>query len=287
MNTFGEYEYIPAYLPPDSTHESAWALVFIDQKLLMRKIEEKTYIPELNDLKIIMTGDKNMNYIGKYDGHDCYCKRLNEISVLPEYLELVEVREITNRSGDPGLFLLAGTANHILHWDSMNQFCGRCGHETSDKIEERAKICPNCGNIIYPRISPATITAVFRGDQILLAHNRKFKKDLYSLVAGFVEPGETLEHCVEREIGEEVGIKVKNIRYFSSQPWSFPDSLMVAYTAEYDSGEIMVDNNEITDAGWYSADNLPEIPSIDSVAGKIIRWYRDKSESLESKEMVV
>lgn len=279
MDILREYEYIPAYLPPDASQESAWGLVFIDKKLLMRKMGDKIYIPEVTEIESIMTNDKTMDYIGKYDGHDCYCKRLKEITVMPENLEPIELQEITKRSGDLGLFQLAGTANHILHWNSKNQFCGSCGHKTVDKIDERAKICPNCGNTIYPRISPATITAVFRGDQILLAHNRNFKKDLYSLIAGFVEPGETLEQCVEREIGEEVGIKVKNIRYFSSQPWSFPDSLMMAFTAEYESGEIMVDNSEITNAAWYKADNLPEIPSIDSIAGKIIRWYRERSVS--------
>jgi len=281
MDILREYEYIPAYLPPDTSQENAWALVFIDKKLLMKKVGDKIQIPEVTDLESIMTNDKCMDYIGKYDGRDCYCKRLYELTALPENLVLVELKEITNGSGDSGLFLLAGTANHILHWNSMNQYCGSCGHKTVDKKEERAKICPNCGNIIYPRISPATITAIFRGDQILLAHNRNFKKDMYSLIAGFVEPGENLEQCVEREIGEEVGIKVKNIQYFSSQPWSFPDSLMMAFTAEYESGEIRVDNSEITDAAWYKAGSLPEIPSTDSIAGKIIRWYQDRYMSLE------
>ena len=109
----------------------------------------------------------------------------------------------------------------------------------------------------------------------MLAHNKNFKAGLYSIIAGFVEPGETLEHCAEREIQEEVGIKVKNIKYFTSQPWPFPESLMLAFTAEYDSGDITVDNTEITDAAWFSADELPDIPTTDSVAGKLIRWYRD------------
>lgn len=280
MGIYREHKYIPGYLPPEALEKSAWVLVFIEKKLLVRKLGDKLYIPAAGELENIITDDGTMEYIGKYDGHDCYCKKLNGVTWLPENLEPVELKEITKLSGDAGLFLLAGTANHILHWNSMNQYCGCCGHKTTDKKDERAKICPNCGNLVYPRISPATITAVFRDDQILLAHNRNFRKDLYSLIAGYVEPGETLEQCVEREIGEEVGIKVKNIRYFSSQPWSFPDSLMMAFTAEYESGEIMVDNCEIIDAAWYNADNLPEIPSTDSIAGKIIRWYRDQAASL-------
>ncbi|MDF2942585.1 MAG: pyrophosphatase [Herbinix sp.] len=277
MGISRQHDYIPAHLPTEAAKESAWVLVLLEKKILMKKVGDKFYIPEANDIDNLIINDKTMEYIGKYDGHDCYCKRLNEIAELPDYLELIDLMKITNLSDDSGLFMLAGTANHILHWYSVNQYCGCCGHKTLDKKDERARICPNCGNIVYPRISPATITAVFRDDQILLAHNRNFKKDLYSLIAGFVEPGETLEQCVTREIGEEVGIKVKNIRYFSSQPWPFPDSLMMAFTAEYESGELIVDNCEIMEAAWYKADSLPEIPSSDSIAGKIIRWYRDQT----------
>lgn len=276
MNNTGEHKYIPGFHPSQGSKEGAWALVLVENKLIMSKLEDKLYIPEVNELINIIKMDEISEYIGTYGGHDCYCKKLNEVVVLPENLIAVDLKEITNLSGDLGLFLLAGAANHILHWNRVNQYCGCCGHKSIDKKDERAKICPNCGNTVYPRISPATITAVIRDGQILLAHNSNFKKDLYSLIAGFVEPGETLEQCVEREIKEEVGIKVKNIRYFSSQPWSFPDSLMMAFTAEYDSGEIMVDNREITDAAWYKAESLPDIPSTDSVAGKIIRWYRDQ-----------
>jgi NAD+ diphosphatase len=150
----------------------------------------------------------------------------------------------------------------------------------TDKEDERAKVCQSCGNIVYPRIAPATITAVFRDGQILLAHNSNFRNGLYGLIAGYVEPGETLEQCVEREIREEVGIKVKNVRYLSSQPWPFPDSLMMGFTADYESGEITVDQCEITDAGWYKADKLPDIPSVDSIAGRMIRWYRDQTAGL-------
>lgn len=280
MGISEKHEYIPAYLKSEASEKSAWALIFIEKTLLMKKVEDKLYIPEVKELENMLTIDGTMEYIGLYDGHDCYCTKIDEISVLSKNLERVAIREITNRTDDSGLFTLAGTASHILHWNSMNQYCGCCGHKTTDKKDERAKSCPNCGNLVYPRISPATITAVIRDDQILLAHNRNFREALYSLIAGYVEPGETLEQCVAREIHEEVGIKVKNIRYFNSQPWPFPDSLMVAFTAEYDSGEIMVDNCEITDAAWYKADNLPDIPSTDSIAGKMIRWYQDKAASI-------
>lgn len=254
--------------------EDSWILALAATKLLVKKKGNKFYIPEYKDLKGILT-ETGLKYITMYEGHTCYGERLKESFVPEENFELIEIREITYLTGNPEWFIIAGTANHILHWYSMNQFCGRCGHKTHEKEDERAKVCPNCGNIIYPRISPATITLVKKDAKILLAHNKNFKSGLYSLIAGFVEPGETLEHCVEREIQEEVGIKVKNISYFTSQPWPFPESLMLAFTAEYDSGDITVDQTEITDAAWFNADSLPDIPSTDSVAGKLIRWYRD------------
>jgi NAD+ diphosphatase len=268
--------YIPAFLPPEVMEENAWVLIFIDNKLLMKRVDDKFFIPEVNILKEILAEKDTLKYIGTYDGHDCYYKKMDELNKLPENLELEDIRDITKLSGDPGLFLLAGAVKHILHWENMNQFCGQCGHKTVDKKEERAKVCPYCGNIVYPRIAPATITAVFRDDKILLAHNSNFRLGFYGLISGYVEPGETLEQCVRREIKEEVGIKVKNIKYLSSQPWPYPDSLMMAFSAEYEDGEIMVDDFEITDAGWFTADNLPEIPSTDSIAGRMIRWYQEE-----------
>ncbi|MFH1481427.1 MAG: NAD(+) diphosphatase, partial [Pseudomonadota bacterium] len=130
----------------------------------------------------------------------------------------------------------------------------------------------------YPRLSPAIIVAVLKNDQILLAHSQRFPGQFYSVLAGFVEPGETLEECVQREVHEEVGITVKNIRYFGSQPWPFPDSLMIAFTAEYAGGEIRIDKSELTDAGWFSADHLPAVPSRISIARQLIDWFSEKDQ---------
>ena len=265
----------PAFQPEAQTEKPEWALILHERKLAMLSGDGGAWIPEKRFAEENFSLEAGMLYIGTYDGHNCYCARIPE-PVAVKGLEYVDLRGITDRSGDPGLFIAAGAANHILHWSSMNQYCGRCGHKTEDKKEERARVCSSCGNIIYPRISPATITAVFKEDQILLAHNRNFGHNLYSLIAGFVEPGENLEQCVAREIREEVGIEVKNIRYFGSQPWPFPDSLMLAFTAEYESGEIHEDQTEILDAKWFHASELPDIPGIDSVAGKMIRWYRGR-----------
>jgi NAD+ diphosphatase len=171
-------------------------------------------------------------------------------------------------------FSVAARALEVLEWDRGHRFCGKCGAATTLKDGERARECPRCGHLSYPRISPAVIVAVVRGEEILLARARRFPPGFYSVLAGFVEPGETLEECVAREVREETGIEVKNLKYFRSQPWPFPHSLMIAFTAEYAAGEIKVEESELLDAGWYSADALPSIPDPISVARRLIDWFR-------------
>jgi NAD+ diphosphatase len=197
---------------------------------------------------------------------------------LPEELVLSDgyawkgLRELFGQV-DEDLVWVAGRAGQLVHWHRNHRFCGRCGSPTQDHAEERAKICPGCGLINHPRVSPAIIVAVVKDRQLLLAHSTRFPAKFYSVLAGFVEPGESLEECVQREVFEEVGVRVGNIRYFGSQPWPFPDSLMVAFTADYAGGEIRVDSVEIADAGWFSADGLPAIPPRISIARKLIDWF--------------
>jgi NAD+ diphosphatase len=191
---------------------------------------------------------------------------------VPQWLGL---RDVLPRMDDDAGFL-AGRALQILNWERNNRFCGRCGDRMAPRQDERAMRCPSCGFLQYPRLSPAVIVSVLRGDKLLLAHNNRFPKGRYSLLAGFVEPGETFEDCVEREIFEEVGIRVRNIRYLSSQPWPFPDSLMVGFTAEWEAGTLAPDGVEIADAQWFGREDMPEIPGPHTIAGKIIRgWLAD------------
>jgi NAD+ diphosphatase len=164
-------------------------------------------------------------------------------------------------------------AYHLLIWLENSRYCGRCGAVNEFHHHEKARVCPSCGQITFPRISPAVITAVHRENRILLAHNRRFDAPVYSLVAGFVEAGETLEETVAREIREEVGIEVENIRYFASQPWPFPDSLMIGFTADWKSGDIVPDGIEISDAGWFSADDMPRLPGRGSISFRIIENF--------------
>jgi NAD+ diphosphatase len=165
-------------------------------------------------------------------------------------------------------------AFHISQWLGESRFCGRCGTKNIDAPDELARLCPACGRLEFPRIAPAVITLIINGGgEALLAHNKKFTPGVYSLIAGFNEAGESLENTVAREIREEVNIEVRDIRYIASQPWPFPNSLMLAFTARYASGELKPDGKEIEDARWFSRDQLPLLPGSGSVSRYLInRW---------------
>jgi NAD+ diphosphatase len=166
-------------------------------------------------------------------------------------------------------------ARELSWWQNRHRFCGHCGAPTVDAAGERAKRCPSCQTLFYPVVSPAIIVAVTRGDQLLLAHNRNFRPGMFSLLAGFVDPGETLEQAVVREVREEVGIEIGGLHYVTSQPWPFPNSLMVGFCATHCGGEIAVDGQEIEQAGWYFRDALPEIPRPGTMAHSLItRWLQ-------------
>lgn len=172
-------------------------------------------------------------------------------------------------------WLVAGRAVQLVEWARTHRFCGRCSTATEPQPGERAMKCPACGLLAFPRLAPAMITLVTRGDKALLARGVQFRQPMYSCLAGFVEPGESLEGAVEREVREEVGIDIGNIRYWGSQPWPFPHSLMVGFMAEWKSGEIDIDPNEILDAQWFRRDELPPIPPRISIARKLIDAWVD------------
>jgi NAD+ diphosphatase len=171
---------------------------------------------------------------------------------------------------DDRLFALAGRALQYIDWDRTHQFCGRCGTSTRQREHERARECPACALIAYPRIAPAVMCLVRRGREILLARSPHFLPGMYSVLAGFVEPGESLEQCLAREVLEETGISIANPRYFASQPWPFPPSLMIAYVADYAGGEITPEPGEIEDAQWFALDALPKLPNRISIARRLI-----------------
>jgi NAD+ diphosphatase len=170
----------------------------------------------------------------------------------------------------PEVFAQAGLARQLLHWRRAHRFCGACGTPLQRHPAERAMVCPACGHTAYPRINPVVITLVHRDGQLLLVRKADGLLPFWSLVAGFVEANETLEAAVAREIAEEAGLRVKNIRYAASQPWPFPNNLMLGFTAEYAGGDIAPDGEEIGEAGWFSRDDLPPIPARISIARRLI-----------------
>jgi NAD+ diphosphatase len=181
----------------------------------------------------------------------------------------IDLRSFYGRAGEIE-WLVAGRAVQLVEWARTHRFCGRCATATEQQPGERAMKCPACGLLAFPRIAPAMITLVTRGDQALLARGVQFQGPMYSCLAGFVEPGESLEGAVLREVHEEVGVEVGNVQYWGSQPWPFPHSLMVGFTAEWVSGEIDIDPAEIVDAQWFRRDELPAIPPPISIARKLI-----------------
>jgi len=262
--------YIPGVTPERADGDYSYWFAFCSTELLFN--DSECDIPRLKNLEELNLSPVRTQYLGTLRGYPCYSAELSQDTSVPEGMSFRELRSLYSVV-DEDIFLLAGKAVQIVSWDQTHQYCGRCGNKTHTLEDEWAKRCPECGLTSYPRLSPAVITAVIRDDKILLSHNATFRGKLHSIIAGFVEPGETLEECVKREILEEVGIKVKNIKYFGSQPWPFPNSLMIGFTAEYESGEISVDEKEVVEAGWFDVNNLPELPSKISISREIIDWF--------------
>jgi NAD+ diphosphatase len=194
---------------------------------------------------------------------------------LPEPFFVAGLRELFSALSEE-TFWSAGRATQIVDWANTHRFCGRCATPTERVQGERCMRCPKCGHLAYPRITPAIIVLVRRGEEALLARGARFPLPFYSTLAGFSEVGESLEETLAREVREEVGIEVKDIRYFGSQPWPFPNSLMIGFSAEWAGGEIRIDGNEILDANWYRADSLPAIPPRISIARRLIDAWLDE-----------
>ncbi len=215
-----------------------------------------------------------LHQIAEYDGEPVYAAAAAGVS-LPARYEEIGYRELYGITPDEELMLVS-RAIQIVSWDRDSAFCSRCAAATEPAHSECVKRCPECGCTQYPRLAPAMIVGVVRDRRLLLAQSPRFRGRFHSILAGFVEPGESAEQCVAREVYEEVGITVRNVRYFDSQPWPFPHSFMLGFTAEHDSGELIIDPAEIVHAGWYAADELPEVPGEVSISGRIINWFREE-----------
>jgi len=204
--------------------------------------------------------------LGTLDGAACFALPADEP---PVGTEAVPLRQLFGALPDED-FGIAGRALGLLAWDRDHRFCGRCGAPTEPSRTERLRSCTRCGHHSYPRLSPAVIALVERDGRALLARNAQRNMPFHSVLAGFVEVGETLEEAVAREIREEAGIEIKDLRYFGSQPWPFTDSLMIGFTARWASGELKPDETEIVDPGWFAPDRLPAVPPKLSIARELI-----------------
>lgn len=265
------------------TTSSLWVL-FQGRNVLVFQKEDDYTLPFLQDVSELQFPLLREHYMGHFtdSGMHCFCGEIAGDTAVPESMKTVDLRALYGQIPEAH-FWLAGRAVQVIDWDRNHIYCSRCGTQNGMQAHERSKKCPACGLITYPRISPAIIVRVTREtgtqSEILLARSARFKLGFYSVLAGFVEPGETLEMCVQREVKEEVGIDVKDIQYFGSQPWPFPNSLMLGFTAVYASGELELEAEEIEDAQWYTVNNLPNIPPPLSISNALIMdWVNNNKE---------
>ena len=257
----------PAIQPPSESGHGLW-FAFRRGDLLVIGDSEATSLPGGADITHPAPPVRSQ-FLGELDGVPCWSAELPDDAPDPETGSFEGLRALWGRL-DEVTWALAGRAAQIVAWERDHQFCGRCGAPTSHVPGERARRCAACNLLAYPRISPAVITLIERGDTILLARGVSFPPGRYGIIAGFLEPGETFEEAVQREVHEEVGIELDNITYFASQPWPFPHGVMIGFTARWASGELAPDPTEIADAGWFTLDTMPNIPPRLSIARRLI-----------------
>ncbi len=261
--------FIPMVAMGDGTMESALWFVFQGNQMLVRKEDIRAEIPRVRDLEEIGLKPLRHQYLGRLGEVHCFSAECASEVPAPGGMSWAGLRSLFGLLDDRH-FAIAGRAVQIMDWDRSHQFCGRCGAPTVIKAGERARLCPSCGQVHYPRMAPAVMALIRRGDELLLARSPHFAPGMFSALAGFVEPGESLEHCLHREVKEEVGIAVSNLSYFASQSWPFPHSLMIAFDCDYAGGEIQPDPSEIEAAAWFSLDRLPILPNPISISRKLI-----------------
>lgn len=209
------------------------------------------------------------HYLGMLDGQHCFAAHLPQAPALPPDTQLIGMRTLILEA-EEWVAAIAGRAFQIAEWDRTHRYCGSCGGTTTMHASDRARECRSCRAVYYPRISPVVMAVVTRGRQLLLTRKPGYAPDRYTVVAGFVEAGETLEHAAAREVLEETGVTTRNPLYFGSQPWPFPNSLVMAFSLEYAQGEARADGIELEDARWFDVDELPELPEPVHISRQLI-----------------
>jgi NAD+ diphosphatase len=263
-----------AVLKPETysdINEHTYWFIYSGTKLLVSVDGKK--LPSNHDFILI-----NVLYIGTLKGIHLFSGEIQEEIQLPNGYMWSQLMPL-HATLDETKYSIAGRALQLLQWDRSNKYCGFCGTATLSREHERCRECPSCGQLAYPKQSIAILALITKEDQILLARSPQFPDGFYSILAGFVEPGETLEQCVIREVFEEVGITVKNVRYFANQPWPLSNSLMIGFSCEWQEGDIQIDPAEIEDAAWFNVNNLPQLPPTYSLARLQIEEYIKETES--------
>lgn len=264
--------FLPASQPMEPASPEAWCFAFVQQQMLWPEFDEDSDTPVLKPLAAAAVALQSAqatarHYLGRLGDVDCWALVLAE----PPTGWRAKPLRAAMLALDPVIAALAGRAAQVVEWDRSHRFCGVCGSATELQPGERARICPACRHTAYPRLSPAMMALVWRPGELLLARSPHYAAGMYSALAGFVEAGESLEDCVRREVAEEVAVSVDQLRYYGSQSWPFPHSLMVAFTARWTGGEIVPQPGEIEHAQSFALDALPNIPPRFSIAGHLIR----------------
>jgi len=259
------------YLANKNIGGKDYVLHYHGNSLLLKANNNELEIPQKNDFSVI--SDKTENtFLFTLNDISCFLiwDKLKEVKPHFVYKEIDFFRTIRQQE----IAWISIVGFHLMNWYSLNKFCGKCGTRTQQKPDERALICPDCNTIVYPKISPAIIVAIISNNKILLARGTNFKGDWYSLIAGYVDVGESLEEALTREVKEEVGLDIKNIRYSKSQPWPLSGSMMIGFVAEADEDQpIIIDRTEIAEAAWFTRGNLPKHSSNLSIAGEMIEKF--------------
>lgn len=267
-------KFIPGFHPADENREACY-VVFAGDELLMG---EAPWWEPMDQSVWRFSGltPLEQHYVGSYDGRPCYAVEVEPGSLLPPGYHWQSLLNLIARGGiRQAEFAMVGCGLQVFNWDRTHQYCGQCGNPTVSHPAERARICEGCKIDYYPRLSPCVIMLVTRGDECLLARHAHHPANLYTALAGFIEPGESAENALRREVAEEVSLQVTNLRYFGSQPWPFPGQLMLGFHADYQSGEIRVDDVEIADAAWWNYKDLPLIPPAGTLSGMLIRHFAE------------
>ena len=259
-------------------YEQSFHIVISDGEILSSESNAQWSPLNQDEYQWLGISELSSHYLGSINGLPVFVNEVDPEADEPEDYTFNNLWTFLGRVDD-ATFTLLGRGKQIIDWYQNHQFCGQCGNKTKIEKSDRSLSCSSCKNHFYPRLSPSIIVLINRGDEILLAKSAHAKANFYSTLAGFVEPGESIEEAVHREVMEEVGIKVKNLKYFNSQSWPFPNSLMLGFHAEYESGDIVLQEEEIADAQWFHYNDMPNRPAMVSISGWLVKSFIDEKES--------